>query len=58
MKYYIEFKDRWYDLEDNFIAEFPSTNEIQRQFGYPQSNISLCCCGIRKTCGGYIWKYK
>lgn len=40
------------------IAEFPSTKEIQRQLGFNSANISMCCNGKKKTCGGFIWKYK
>ena len=40
------------------IAEFPSIMEVQRQLGYKQGNISMCCNGNRKTCGGFIWQYK
>ena len=48
-----------YDLEGNFIAEYPSSHEVQRQFGYDYSSISKCCRGYRsKTAYGYIWKYK
>lgn len=40
------------------IAEFPSCNEVQRQFGFSQSCISECCNGKRKSAYGYIWRYK
>ena len=47
------------DISTNeVIAEFQSTREIERQFGFLHSNISKCCNGKQKTCGGYIWKYK
>lgn len=41
-----------------FIKEFPSSNEIQRELGYLQSNILKCCKGKYKQAYGYIWKYK
>ena len=41
-----------------FIAEYPSTKEAERQTGCYQTNICKCCKGKLKTCGGYIWKYK
>lgn len=36
---------------------FSSTTEAARQLGIFQSNISACCHGERKTCGGYTWRY-
>ena len=36
---------------------YPSLSEVQRQFGFSQSNICNCCRGKRNTCGGYHWKY-
>ena len=47
-----------YDLNGNFISEFPSTREIQRQFGFVNQSISACCLGKLKQAYGYIWKYK
>ena len=41
-----------------FIAEFPSTMEACRHTGCSHSHICKCCKGKRKSCGGYIWKYK
>lgn len=46
-----------YDLEGNLINKWSSTSEVERQLGFYQGNISLCCRGKRKTCGGYIWRY-
>lgn len=36
---------------------YPSATEIQRLLGFGQGNISQCCHGKRKTCGGYHWRY-
>lgn len=47
-----------FDLDGNFIKEWPSMREIQRQLGFYQSSISLCCNGKLKKAYGYIWKYK
>lgn len=50
------------DLNFNFIAEYPSYREAQRQTGI--NSIDVVCRGERqkgrkqKTAGGYIWKYK
>lgn len=47
-----------YDLNGNFIREFPSTNEIQRQLGYSQGHISKCCNGKLKQIYGFKWQFK
>lgn len=41
-----------------FIAEYPSAHEAERQTGCYNGSICQCCKGKRKSCGGYIWKYK
>lgn len=46
-----------YDKQGNLIAIFPSGSEAARQTGNAQANISKCCLGKTKSCGGYIWKY-
>ena len=43
---------------EEFIAEYPSTREAERQTGCYQSNICACCKGKYKSTGGYIWRYK
>lgn len=47
-----------YDLQGNFIKEWESQNDIERQLKIRQSSISQCCSGKRNKAGGYIWKYK
>ena len=47
-----------YSKDGKFIAEYPSIMEAERQTGCNNSHISSCCKGERKSCGGYIWKYK
>lgn len=47
-----------YDLNGNFIQEWPSTMEIQRQLGYFNTVIGACCLNKYKQAYGYIWKYK
>lgn len=47
-----------YDLEGNFIKEWLSMMDIQRELGYPNSNISAVCRGKQKTAYGFIWKFK
>ena len=36
---------------------YTSTREVQKQLGFSHSNISRCCMGKSKTCGGYTWCY-
>lgn len=47
-----------YDLVENFIKEFPSLKEVQRQLGYHTGSISNCCNGKTNTAYGYKWQYK
>lgn len=47
-----------YDLNMNFIAEYPSIMEIHRKFGYDFSSIAKCCKGKQKTSYGFIWRFK
>ena len=42
----------------DFMNEYNSTMDIQRQFGFDNSKISCCCLGKKKTAYGFIWKYK
>lgn len=46
-----------YTLDGKFIAEYPSTREIQRQLGYNHAQISLCCRDKLKSSHNFIWKY-
>lgn len=47
-----------YDLDGNFIQEYPSMHEAARCLGLKQGGISMCCRGIAKTAYGFVWKYK
>lgn len=49
-----------YDLNGNFIKEWISASEVQKELGISQSAISACCRNKYgyKTAGGYIWKFK
>lgn len=46
---------RQYTLDGQFVAEYSSIREAQRQIG--NSHISECCLEKRNTAGGFIWKY-
>ena len=47
-----------YDLQDNFVKEYPSTHQVEREKGFNQGAINKCCKGKYKTAYGYKWKYK
>ena len=40
------------------VIEFPSATVAARNFNGSQGNITYCCQGKKKTCYGYIWRYK
>ena len=46
-----------FSKDGDFIAEYSSTHEAERQTGCYQTHICQCCKGKRKSTGGYIWKY-
>jgi len=47
-----------YDLNGNFIREWPSMKNVEEELGIKYQNISSCCSGSRHTAGSFIWKYK
>ena len=47
-----------YDLEGKYITEYHSLMEASRQTNIFVNNIWRVCNNIRKTAGGFIWKYK
>lgn len=62
----LEWCDRQYNNEYSLAKKvicletgevFPSTKEVERKLGLPQTKISNCCNGRQKTCGGYHWEY-
>ena len=46
-----------YDLENNFLATFPSSREAARQLQLDSSSIIKCCKGKLKTTGNFIFRY-
>lgn len=46
------------DKNGNFIKEWSSSHEIQRQLGYKASHIRSCCCNLIPSAYGFIWKHK
>lgn len=49
-----------YEKDGTFVKEWSSTKEASQGTGLAQPLISLTALGrgYRKTCGGYIWRYK
>ena len=47
-----------FSKDGEFIAEYPSIHEAERNTGCNNCNICNCCKGNRKSAGGFIWKYK
>lgn len=47
-----------YDENLNFLREWNSAADIQKELGFNQINIRACCRGLKKSCKGYIWRYK
>ena len=47
-----------FSKDGEFIAEYPSAHEAERQTGCNPSSICKCCKGKLKSTGGYIWEYK
>ena len=46
------------DKQGNFIKEWSSSCEIQRQLGYADSHIRSCCRNVIPSAYGFIWKHK
>lgn len=47
-----------FDLNGNFIREYPGVLEAGEQCGIWKGGISTCLKNKQKTAGGYVWKYK
>lgn len=47
-----------YTKDGQFVAEYKSATEAERQTNTDHSNILKCCNGKRKTANGFIWRYK
>ncbi len=47
-----------YDLKGNFLNEYISAREADKQTGISYKNISQAVTGNSKTAGGYMWKFK
>ncbi len=47
-----------YDLNNNFIKKWDCIEDAGKHIKRCSSNITACCKGRQKTCGGYKWSYK
>ena len=47
-----------YTKSGEFVREWKSTKDVQRNLGYFHNNISNCCNGKCKSSNGFIWKFK
>jgi len=47
-----------YDLQGNFIKEWPSMTEINKNLKISIGFISGCCNGKYNKAKGYVWKFK
>jgi hypothetical protein len=54
-RYKLQKKVLQYDLSGNFIKEWDGVNLVKNETGIC---ISHCVRGLKKTAGGYIWKFK
>lgn len=70
-KYNVHYSDIWnnkgktgyrpilqFTKSGEFVKEYPSLCEVERQTGIRRCNIYLCCRGRYKSSGGYVWRYK
>ena len=46
-----------YDMDMNYIRMFSTIKEACESVGCNSGNISSCCAGRIKSCGGYKWRY-
>jgi hypothetical protein len=46
-----------YDLDGNFIQEWPSVNAVERAGISHAATIIACCKGKYRQAGGFIWRY-
>lgn len=47
-----------FSLSGELMAEYTSLTNAEISTGINNGHISKCCKGIRKTAGGFVWKYK
>ena len=47
-----------YTVQGEYIREWPSVHEIERELGFSQGSISYCCKFNGNQSHGYKWRYK
>lgn len=47
-----------YSLDGQFIREWVSATQVERELGFSKSNVCNCCRGKLPKAYGFIWKYK
>ena len=47
-----------YTKSGEFVREWKSATDVERNLGYYSQNISSCCTGKRKNAHNFIWRYK
>ena len=47
-----------YSKSGEFIREWQSAAEVERELNINHSNIASCCKCKRKSAGGFVWRYK
>ena len=43
--------------DGKLVRKWDSATQVERELGFHNSGICMCCKGKQKTCGGYRWKY-
>lgn len=46
-----------FDINNNFIKEYPSVTDAEKQTNITRRNIHQSISGNSKTAGGFVWKY-
>lgn len=47
-----------YTKSGEFVREWKSSHDVERNLGFAQQHISSCCIGKLKSANGFVWKYK
>lgn len=46
-----------YDLYNKIVKLWDAGLDVKKTIGFDESQITKCCKGKSKTCGGYRWRY-
>ena len=47
-----------FDLQGNFVKDWNSAKQAEKELNLSQGGISQCCKGKQKMAYGYLWKHK